>query len=307
MNLRTVRLGKVVEELLGCAGKIELLCSALIILPNLDDFFNAGLLDAFLKGHEHRRGVTVGNGHAQTLRGDGDVVGEDDLVSLDVTPDLERLLLGLFLLAADIRNEVIDHFRPCLEGLAGAGNRLIGAGEHLVYAECLQGMNGGNIALQRAVGFDCHKASLGAQTLSLRLNHLDVVRVDFGNDHGNVRSKTVSRIVGNDGAFRLGVTLLESADFVLLHIDGAEAEVNLGGDLLHVVGVENNHILVLFGESGGHVPSAVHNLSVGFAGTSGACRQCCYLKPRMIFEQERKALTHHTGSSDDSDFILSHC
>ena len=201
-----------------------------------------------------------------------------------MTPDLQGLLLGLFFLAADIRDEVIDHLRPCLEGLAGAGNRLIGASENLIDAQRLQGMDGGHIALERAVGLDSHKAPLGAETLSLRLNNFDVIRIDFRNHHGNVRGETVSRVVGNDGTLRLCVFFLEGTDLILLHVDRAEAEVNLGSDLLHVVGVEDNHILVLFGKRGGHVPSALNDLAVRFARASGAGCERGHLKPRVVLK-----------------------
>ena len=81
----------------------------------------------------------------------GLVVGRrsfDNFIALYLAPNLERLLLGLLFLAADVRDEVVDHFRPCLKCLARAGNSLICAGEHFVHAQSLKGMDGGNVALQ---------------------------------------------------------------------------------------------------------------------------------------------------------------
>ena len=48
-----------------------------------------------------------------------------DLVTLDVAPDLQRLLLALLFFTADIRDHVPYHFRPILKCLAGTGDRLI--------------------------------------------------------------------------------------------------------------------------------------------------------------------------------------
>ena len=86
---------------------------------DIDDLFNGGLLNAVLEGHEYGSGVTVGNGDTDALGGDGDIVGVYNLVALDMTPDLQRLVLGLLFLTADIGNHVVDHLRPCLEGLSG--------------------------------------------------------------------------------------------------------------------------------------------------------------------------------------------
>ena len=84
-----------------------------------------------------------------------------------LAPDLQRFLLRFFLLAADIRNHVIHHFRPALEGFAGPGDRLVGADQGLFDPKFGEGEEGGNIALERTVGFDRHKSPFGAQPLPL--------------------------------------------------------------------------------------------------------------------------------------------
>ena len=85
--LGTVILGEVVEELLGCGGKLQLLRNAAVLCPSLDNFFLGRLL---VELNEDSCGVTVGNGNSQALRGDLGTVGIDDPVALDVTPDLKR-------------------------------------------------------------------------------------------------------------------------------------------------------------------------------------------------------------------------
>ena len=74
----------------------------------------------------------------------------DDLVVLNLTPDFERLLLALFFLTADERNDVIYHLRPGLKGLACAGNCLICADENVLnLVACLvKRINRRNIALK---------------------------------------------------------------------------------------------------------------------------------------------------------------
>ena len=162
------------------------------------------------------------------------------------------------------------------------------------------------IALQGAVGLDGDEASLGAEALSLRFDDLDVVGVDLRDHHRHVRREAMRRVVGNDRALRLGVFFLERLDLVLLHIDSAEAEVDLCGYLFHILRIHDDHVLVLFGKLRGHVPSAVDALAVGLACRTAACRQRGDLKPGVVLQQERKALTYHTGCSDDSYLVLFH-
>ena len=103
-----------------------------------------------------------------------------------MTPQLQRLLLALFLLAADIGDDIVQNIREGLKGFAGAGDGLIGADQHIGDAVFAQGMQGRHIALQAAVGLDGHKAALGAQTLALCGDDLDMVGIDLGHDHRHI-------------------------------------------------------------------------------------------------------------------------
>jgi hypothetical protein len=49
LGLGTVVLLEVVEELLGCAGQVQLLCGAAELGPGLEDLFLAGLLSKLTK------------------------------------------------------------------------------------------------------------------------------------------------------------------------------------------------------------------------------------------------------------------
>ena len=176
LGLGTVVLLEVVEELLGCAGQVQFLCGAAELGPSLEDFFLAGLL---IKAHEDSGGVTVRDRHTEALGRDDRLLGVDDVVALNMTPQLERLTLALFLLAADVGDDVVDDLRHPVEGLAGTGNGLIGADQSLADAEILhQGVQGRDIALQAAVGLDGDEAALGTQALALSGDDVDVVGVD---------------------------------------------------------------------------------------------------------------------------------
>ena len=126
-------------------------------------------------------------------------------------------------------------------------------------------MQGRHIALQAAVGLDGHKAALGAQALALGRDDVDVVGVDLGYDHRHVRGKAVRAVVGHDRALGLGVGLLQCLDLILLHVDGAKDEIDLGGDLLHIGGVQHDHLFNALGHGGLHQPAAADGLLIGFA------------------------------------------
>ena len=229
------------------------------------------------------------------------------MVALDVAPDLHRLLLALLFLAADIRDNVVDHFRPGLEGLAGARDCLIGADGNLGRFKVHQGGQSRNIGLDRAVGLDRDETALGAQTLALCRDDLSVVGIDLRNDHRNVRGAAVSGVVGADRALELRILFLESADLVLLHVDRAEDEIDLGGDLLCVCGcVVHDHVLVLVGHRNGHLPAAFTSLGIGLALVARRCCESNDLEPRMILQQQGETLTYHAGRADDAYFVLLH-
>lgn len=114
-----------------------------------------------------------------------------------MTPQLQRLLLALFLFAADVGDDVVENVGEGFKRFAGTGDSLIGADQHIRDAVFAQGMQGRHIALQAAVGLDSNEAALGAQTLALGRDDLNVVRVDLRHDHGNIRGKAVCAVVGD--------------------------------------------------------------------------------------------------------------
>lgn len=134
---------------LGGGGEPQLLRAALEAGPVGLDLLHGGSLA--LEGDEHGGGVTVGHGDAEALGGDGGARGVHNFAVLHLAPDLQGLLLALLLLAADVGDAVVHHLRPALEGLAGAGDGLIGADQDFVQAVLLQGVQGRDVALERTV------------------------------------------------------------------------------------------------------------------------------------------------------------
>ena len=292
------------QELLGGAGQCQLLGRTAEGFPCFQNFFLRGLVG---KAHKDSAHMPVGHRHAQALCGKARTIGADNLVALDVTPQLQRLLLALFFLAADVGDDVIQNIGEGFKGLARAGNCLIGADQHVGDIILAQRVQGGYIALQAAVGLYGNKAALGAKTLALGGDDVDVVGVDLRHDHRHIGGKAVGAVVGNHGAFCLGVGFLQRFDLLFFHIDGAKDKVHLGGDLCHVGGVQHHQLFRLFGHGGLHQPAAAHSLLIGLAGTAGAGCHSGQAEPRVVFQQGYKTLPYHTGCADDTYIVLFHC
>ena len=303
-SLRTVVLLEVVDELLGSARELELLRYALEVSPQLEYLLLGGLV---LEAYEYSSRVTVGNRHAEALCRDVGRRSFDNFIALYLAPNLERLLLGLLFLAADVRDEVVDHFRPCLKVLASARDSLICAREHVLQTELSQRVECGNIALNRAVGLDSDEASLCAETLALSLDYLDVLGVYLGHYHGNVGSETMSGVIRYYRALSFSVLLLESLYFVFFHIYCAEAEIYHGCYLLDIrCSVEKNHVLHCCGHGNCHLPAAACCLLIRLTCASRRSGKHLDIEPRVIFEQRCEALSDHARSTDNSNVVLFH-
>ena len=252
--------------------------------------------------------MAVGGGDAQALRGDGRLLGVGDVVAVDPAPDLHGLLLALFLLAAYVGDDVVDHFRPGLEGLSCAGDGLIGADEDLVQPVLQpQRGEGGDVALDGAVALDGDEAARGAQALFLRGDDLQVLGVYLGDDHRHVRSPAVGAVVGDDRRLAPGVLLLERQYLLLLHVHGGEDEVHLAGDGSHVRGVLDDDTLCALGHRDVQRPTLGDGLLVGLARAALTRGDDLQLEPGVVRYKGYKALTHHTGAANDAYFKFFHC
>ena len=294
------------EELLGGGGKLQLLGDAAITGPvRLDLFY--GRLAAVPELHENCRHVAVQAGHPEALGGDGGALGGDDLCVLHLAEELQGLLLALLLLAADVGDAVVHHLGPALKGLARAGDGLVGADQGGLQPVLAQGMQGGDVALEGAVGLHGDEAPLRAQTLALMGDHGQVLRVDLRHHHGDVLRPAVGGVVGDDGALQLGVALLQGPDLVFRHIHGAEAEIHQRGDLFRVRhGVHHHEIPGAGGDGGGHDPALLRRLAIGLPGAAGAGGDDGEAEPGVVLHQRDEALTHHARAADDADLVLFH-
>ena len=167
-------------------------------------------------------------------------------------------------------------------------------------------MQGGHVALQTAIGLYGDESTLCTQTLALGRDDVHMLRVDLRHDHRHIRGHAVGGVVGHHGTLRFGVGLLQRLDLVLFHVDRTEHKIYLRGNLLHVGGIQHDHLFDGLRHGTAHHPVAAHGLLVGFTGAAGTGRQRCHMEPRVIFQQRNKPLTDHTGGSHHTNFELFH-
>ena len=148
------------------------------VFPNFLDLL-LGRLFPFLETDKNCGSMAIGHRHPETLGRNGRTVRLDNFAILNVPPHLQRFLFALFLFAADIGDQIVHHLGPAFEGLACAGNGLIGTGQNRVnLVPCVhQRREERGIALNGAIGLDSDKAPLCAQPFALSGNNFDMVGV----------------------------------------------------------------------------------------------------------------------------------
>ncbi len=226
--------------------------------------------------------MSVKNRHPNALTGDHRLCRLHDLPVFNPSPQTQRLLFALLLLAANIGNNILHHLRPILKSLSCSGDRLIGSRHHLIRLKLLPRCQHRRIALDGAIRLYCNKPSLCSQTLPLRLNHLKMLRVDLRNHHGYILCPAMSAVVGNHRHLRPGISLLNRPNLILAHIHGAEYHIHLSGNLLHLIDIHHHHILHRLRHRSIHLPTASHRLLIRLSGRTGTGRHCRHLKPRML-------------------------
>ena len=92
----------------------------------------------------------------------------------------------------------------------------------------------------------------------------------------------MSGIVGNDGRFALGIGVLQRADFVLLHIHGAEDETDLAGDGRHIGGVAHDERTDVLRNRPIERPAVGNGFFIRFPGAACGSGDDGDFKPRVI-------------------------
>ena len=78
--------------------------------------------------------MAVCHGDSYALRREIGSCCGNDFVADNFAPKLQRLFFAFFFFAADVGDNVINHFGPTLKGFAGARNCLIGANKNVFHA-----------------------------------------------------------------------------------------------------------------------------------------------------------------------------
>ena len=245
--------------------------------------------------------MAVENRHTDALACDRDIVSGNDHAVLDMAENAQRLFLALLLFPADIRDDISDHLGPVLEILSCAGNCLISGDNSLIGLKFFPCRKGRRITLDRAVGLDGDESAFCAKSPLLEFDHFAVLRIDLRDDHGNIRCPAVRAVVGDYRSLCFGIFFLDGTDLVLLHIHGAEAEINFRCYCLHVLHIFDNDLPYGFRDRSIHLPSSGDTFFISLAGASGARRDRCYLKPGVIFQERDKPLADHTCSAEDAN------
>ncbi len=248
----------------------------------LDQFLLCGLLG---KIHEHRCRMPIQNRHTDTL-------GRDQrsfrLFNLSIhyrSKDTKRLLLALFFLSTDIRNDVMFHLRPLGKSLACSRNRLIGRSYYKCRLKLLPCRQRRGITLNRAIWLNNDKASLRPKTFLLALDHLQMLRIDLRYHHRYIRSPAVCAVVGNHRRLRLGICLFYITDLFLCHVNRTEHKIHCTADLFHIIYIFNDNILYCFWHRCLHFPTTAHCIFIGFSCASRTGCNRRHLKPGMIFQK----------------------
>ena len=111
----------------------------------------------------------------------------------------------------------------------------------------------------------------------------------------------MSGIVGNDGRFALGIGILQRADFVLLHIHGAEDEIDLAGDGRHIGGVAHDERTDVLRNRPIKRPAVGNGFFIRFPGAARGSGDDGDFKPRVIGQKRNKTLPHHAGGADNGN------
>ena len=126
----------------------------------------------------------------------------------------KRLHLALFFFATDVRDDVLYHLRPVFKSLACSGDCLVSGSYDFVWLKLFPCSQYRCIALDRAVRFYCYKTFLGSQTFFLRFDHIEMLWIDFRNNHRYIRGPAMCTVVGNNRCLGLCIFFFDRFDLI---------------------------------------------------------------------------------------------
>ena len=92
-----------------------------------------------------------------------------------------------------------------------------------------------------------------------------MIRVDLRYYHRNIRCPSVSRIVGDNRSFCLGISLLKNTDLILLHIYCRKYKIDVLYNFINLGNVLYDHALNGLGHRNIKLPSSLNRLLIGLS------------------------------------------
>ena len=132
------------------------------------------------------------------------------------------------------------------------------------------------------VRFNSDKTSLCTKSFLLILNHFIMFRVDFRNNHRNIRSPSMCAIVWNYRCFCLSIIFFNLLNFFLSHINCTKYKINCWSNSFYFVNIMYNHLFNWFRHWSFHFPSVTYSIFISLSCWAWACSQSCNFKPWMV-------------------------
>ena len=158
--------------------------------------------------------MSVQNRNTDALAGDDRALCRNDHAVFHFAPQTKRLHLALFFFATDVRDDVLYHLRPVFKSLACSGDCLVSGSYDFVWLKLFPCSQYRCIALDRAVRFYCYKTFLGSQTFFLRFDHIEMLWIDFRNNHRYIRGPAMCTVVGNNRCLGLCIFFFDRFDLI---------------------------------------------------------------------------------------------
>ena len=235
--------------------------------------------------------------NTQALACDNRFCSRYDHTVFNLAPQSQWLFFTLFFFSANVRDNVVFHFRPVFKCLACSGDCLVCSSNYFIWLKFFPCSKDRCIALDGAVWFYSNETFLCAKTFLLIFDNIKVFRVDFRYYHRYIRCPAVSAVVGYDRCLCLCIFFFDCFDLVFRHINCGKYKIYSRGNFFYFVDIHNNDFLHCFRHRSIHFPSAAYSFFICFSGTSRACSKGNHFKPRMILQKRNKSLSYHTCSA----------